>query len=303
MLSKKAINRITRDIRMLQLCPLTNENIFIAPDEDDIRVVRCAMFGPEDTPYENGIYFYEIRFPENYPYSPPKVQFMTNDGNTRMHPNFYSCGKVCVSIIGTWNGPGWTSCQTLSSVLLTFRSLFIKNPLWQEPGFADEKSQRNSDYNTLISYENIRIGILKMISNTPPGFEVFNDIIYQHLIQNKAKIIEKCQNNKDIKGNFNSPQIYHFSRIVDYVKIVSELETMYSNLDTVNNTIVAINQTAIDGLVEVIKQSSTIPYKELLEKFNQQSENESLNFDNIVTIMEMRKIITRSPKGDLSLKV
>ena len=87
MLSKKALNRITRDIRMLQLCPLVNENIYIVPDEDDITLVRAAIIGPDDTPYENGIYFYEIRFPENYPYSPPKVQFMTNDGNTRMHPN------------------------------------------------------------------------------------------------------------------------------------------------------------------------------------------------------------------------
>ena len=55
MLSKKALNRITRDIRMLQLCPLINENIFIVPDDEDITLVRCVMFGPEDTPYENGI--------------------------------------------------------------------------------------------------------------------------------------------------------------------------------------------------------------------------------------------------------
>ena len=245
-------------------------------------------------------YFFEIRFPENYPYSPPKVKFLTNDGNTRMHPNFYSCGKVCVSIIGTWNGPGWTSCQTLSSVLITFRSLFIKNPLWQEPGFSDEKSQRNSDYNKLISYENIRISILKMISKTPNGFEVFNDIVYQHLLQNKDKITQQCINKKSIKGTYNSPQIYSFSRNIDYQKMLEELDLMYNNLQDVNKNILPKNQEAIDTLVNIIKDT-IIPYKQLLDNFNKLSENEDINFDTIVSIMEMRKIISRNPKGEISL--
>ena len=25
----------------------------------------------------------------------------------RFNPNLYNCGKVCLSLLGTWSGPGW----------------------------------------------------------------------------------------------------------------------------------------------------------------------------------------------------
>ena len=297
MLTKKTINRIKRDVYMLQNVPLVNENIFIIPDDDDLTLVRCLIIGPSDTPYENGIYFYEFRFPDNYPYSPPKVRFLTNDGNTRMHPNFYSCGKVCVSIIGTWNGPGWTSCQSLSSVLLTFLSLFIKNPLWQEPGFAEEKTQRNRDYNKLITYENIRIGVLKMMSNIPSGFEVFRDIMIDHLIMKKDELLEIHKSRLEINGIVSSPQIYGFSKNIDYHKLLEELEKMYDNLETVDYT------PFIDNIVANIPIEESIPYKELVKKVSDSSIflDSEVRIDNVLNILEMRKLIKRSIKGEISI--
>ena len=297
MLSKKARNRITRDVKTLQMVPLISEGIYIIPDDDDITLVRAMIIGPDDTPYENGMYFYEIRFPDNYPYSPPKVVYLTNDGNTRMHPNFYSCGKVCVSIIGTWSGPGWTSCQSLSSILLTFRSLLIKNPLWQEPGFTDEKTQRNTDYNKLISYENMRIAVLKMTSNTPTGFGVFKDIMIEHLKNNKDKIMEFCQSRLDVKGPVNSPQIYCFSKDIDYEKLTIDLEKMYQNLET----------QYYDGLITTIldkinsNEGSIISYRKLLDEVTTPFEDTYLTFDNVLSITEMRGLIKRTPKGEISL--
>ena len=297
MLSKKALNRIKRDIFMLQLVPLINEKIFIIPDDEDLTLVRCMIIGPEDTPYENGMYFYEVRFPENFPYSPPKVKFLTNDGVTRIHPNFYSCGKVCVSIIGTWNGPGWTSCQTLSSVLLTFMSLLIKNPLWQEPGFANENTQRNRDYNKLITYENIRIGILKMMSKIPDGFEVFKDIMIEHLRQNKDKIIDKCKTNLSIKGTINSPQIYGFSKNINYTKLLEDLDQMYSNLDPVDYS------PFIDNILGNIPNESHINYRDLIKQVSSMFEDTDIRIDNVLTIIEMRRQIKRNPNGDISLSI
>lgn len=297
MLSKKALNRIKRDIFMLQLVPLINEKIFIIPDDEDLTLVRCMIIGPDDTPYENGMYFYEVRFPENFPYSPPKVKFLTNDGITRMHPNFYSCGKVCVSIIGTWNGPGWTSCQTLSSVLLTFMSLLIKNPLWQEPGFANENTQRNRDYNKLITYENIRIGILKMMSKIPDGFEVFKDIMIEHLRQNKDKIIDKCKTNLSIKGTINSPQIYGFSKNINYTKLLEDLDQMYSNLDPVDYS------PFIDNILGNIPNESHINYRDLIKQVSSMFEDTDIRIDNVLTIIEMRRQIKRNPNGDISLSI
>jgi ubiquitin-protein ligase len=36
---------------------------------------------------------------------PPKVQFLTTGGGReRLNPNLYACGKVCLSLLGTWPG-------------------------------------------------------------------------------------------------------------------------------------------------------------------------------------------------------
>ena len=33
-----------------------------------------------------------------------KLTYLTNDGNTRFHPNLYRNGKVCLSVLNTWRG-------------------------------------------------------------------------------------------------------------------------------------------------------------------------------------------------------
>mmetsp|Transcript_10330 Transcript_10330/g.30927 ORF Transcript_10330/g.30927 Transcript_10330/m.30927 type:complete len:103 (-) Transcript_10330:836-1144(-) len=46
--------------------------------------------------------------PDDYPQSPPRVRNMTTGaGRVRFNPNLYANGKVCLSILGTWKGPGW----------------------------------------------------------------------------------------------------------------------------------------------------------------------------------------------------
>ena len=94
------------------------------------------IIGPKDTPYENGYYLFHFKYPKNYPYSPPKVTYHTNNGVTRFNPNLYRNGKVCISILNTWKGEQWTSCQNIRSVLLTLVTLLNENPLTNEPGYS-----------------------------------------------------------------------------------------------------------------------------------------------------------------------
>ncbi len=52
---------------------------------------------------------------------PAQVQFLTTGGGTvRFNPNLYNCGKVCLSLLGTWSGPSW---QPGISTLLQVRPL------------------------------------------------------------------------------------------------------------------------------------------------------------------------------------
>ena len=87
----------------------------------------------------------------DYPTTAPEVKARTtNGGRCRFNPNIYSCGKVCLSILGTWrSAPSeeWSSAQGLESILLSIQSLMAPNPFENEPGYdrSDDK-QGMSDY-------------------------------------------------------------------------------------------------------------------------------------------------------------
>ncbi len=66
--------------------------------------MRAIIFGSEGTPYAYGAFLYEISIPANYPTEPPIVYLLTTGGGKiRFNPNLYACGKVCLSLLGTWS--------------------------------------------------------------------------------------------------------------------------------------------------------------------------------------------------------
>jgi len=75
--------------------------IFGVPDENDFMKFHAIITGPDETPYEKGFFYFIVTFTNDYPHTPPSVQFMTTGaGTVRMNPNLYACGKVCLSILG-----------------------------------------------------------------------------------------------------------------------------------------------------------------------------------------------------------
>lgn len=59
--------------------------------------------GPVNTPYEGGLFLFDVMLPEDYPTSPPILHFHSYSQD-RLNPNLYADGKVCVSLLGTWSG-------------------------------------------------------------------------------------------------------------------------------------------------------------------------------------------------------
>lgn len=49
----------------------------------------------------------------------------------RFNPNLYAEGKVCLSLLGTWSGPGWVpGVSSLAQVLLSIQSaILVEAPL------------------------------------------------------------------------------------------------------------------------------------------------------------------------------
>ncbi len=111
--------------------------------------------GPSGTPYADALLFFFFEFSMDYPFTPPKVTFVTGDGKTRMHPNLYVAGKVCLSILGTFPGPSWTANMSLETILLNLQSLLDENPLANEPAYAQGKltDHRHRDYAEAVEHQ------------------------------------------------------------------------------------------------------------------------------------------------------
>lgn len=92
-----------------------------------------------------------IKFGPEYPSKPPEVVARTtNGGRCRFNPNIYACGKVCLSILGTWRGKSgeeWSSAQGLQSLLWSIQSLMSKDPYANEPGYEHSRSANDQRMN------------------------------------------------------------------------------------------------------------------------------------------------------------
>lgn len=59
--------------------------------------------GPTRTPYEDGLFLFDLKLPPDYPVVPPLCHYVSFCSD-RLNPNLYEDGKVCVSLLGTWGG-------------------------------------------------------------------------------------------------------------------------------------------------------------------------------------------------------
>ena len=227
--------RILKDLNELERHSLNSHGIYHNTFEDNLYKLNVLMIGPTNTPYEHGFYFFDIEIPKDYPFSPPKVKYCTQNGKTRFNPNLYVNGKVCLSIINTWSGPGWTSCNSISTVLLSIQALvFIENPLHNEPGYEKENGIKNTNYNILLTYNNFKTAIYKMITNPPLTFEYFNSITIKHFIENYDNIIKNIEKNIDKHNEFYFLNIYDMKDKLDYIGIKKNINNLYKNIIEVN---------------------------------------------------------------------
>ena len=133
----------TKDIKDDEL---KKNGIFYKHDEDNLLKGYAMIIGPKNTPYQDGFYFFTFKFSEEYPFVPPIVIFKTYDGFTRFNPNLYIDGKVCLSVLNTWKGEGWSSCQNIRSILLILSTVLNETPIENEPDLTINHRD-NNNYN------------------------------------------------------------------------------------------------------------------------------------------------------------
>lgn len=219
-----AQKRIAFDIKDILRNPLTNEGIYYKHDENDLTTGYAMIVGPEDSVYQYGYLFFKFKFPIDYPYSPPNVFYIPFSTNVRYHPNLYRNGKVCLSIINTWNGPSWSSTQSLRSILITLQSILDDKPLLHEPGrFTDETIKK---YNEIITFTNFSKIVefffkgVKFIKTLDIINKFTEEIIYEFK-KNKSKIENALLKNVcDIKVIFD--KIYNTSVNINYQVLIND---------------------------------------------------------------------------------
>ena len=69
--------------------------IYATPDEHNFRHFHVKIQGPDETPYEGGLFSAELFLPDEYPMVPPKVLFRTKI----YHPNIDKIGRICLDIL------------------------------------------------------------------------------------------------------------------------------------------------------------------------------------------------------------
>jgi ubiquitin-protein ligase len=208
-LSPQSKKRLYKDIELASTS-LSEQKLWYTYDEADMTKGWAMIQGPEKTPYEGCLFVFSFKFPGDYPFSPPAVQFLTSDGTTRFHPNLYVQGKVCLSILGTYSGPSWSASLSLSSVLLSILGLLDSNPLAHEPGYSSGTLEQTShkEYADAVEHNSIKLMIqtIKSFEENPQQthhiWYRFRETVQEILPEIKTilrrKILEKATGNERI---------------------------------------------------------------------------------------------------------
>jgi ubiquitin-protein ligase len=225
--TKETITRLIKDVKNILKHPLTDNGIYYVHDDTDMLKGYALIIGPTETPYFGGNYLFELNYPHDYPHSPPAVTYCTNGDEIRFNPNLYKCGKVCVSLLNTWNGDQWTSCQTISTVLLTLCTLLCKDPLLNEPGITSSNKDFSA-YNEIIEYSNINIAVCKIVGKDqicyPEKFDMFYPYIKENFLKNYDALMELAKSKPKWKKLVKT-SLYGMHVIVNYPQLIDKLET------------------------------------------------------------------------------
>jgi len=122
--------------------------------EDNFFEWEAVITGPEETPFQDGVFVATLSFPQDYPLNPPSMKFKSD----LFHPNIYSDGRVCISIL---HPPGndpmgyessnerWSPVQSIEKILLSVMSM-IAEPNTESPANVDAAKmyrENRTDFN------------------------------------------------------------------------------------------------------------------------------------------------------------
>jgi len=112
----------------------------ICPNPENFYIWDVLLFGPQETIFEGGIFKCQLKFPNDYPNKPPEFKFITN----LLHPNIYTDGKICISILRTGVdqfgyehiSERWNPSHSVNSILISILNI-LSEPNLESPANID----------------------------------------------------------------------------------------------------------------------------------------------------------------------
>ena len=128
---KMAMLRLASDKKALEVD--APSGVSASPSsEDNLFQWNATVIGPDESPWEGGIYTLRLQFPDQYPDKPPRVRFITE----MFHPNIFADGSLCLDIIQD----KWKPIYTVASILSSVQSLLC-DPNTDSPANQEVREQ------------------------------------------------------------------------------------------------------------------------------------------------------------------
>ncbi|CAB1344907.1 unnamed protein product [Coregonus sp. 'balchen'] len=176
--AKKFFSTVRKEMALLATS--LPDGIMVKTFEDRMDLFSALIKGPTRTPYEDGLFLFDIQLPNIYPSVPPLFRYLSQCSG-RLNPNLYDNGKVCVSLLGTWIGKGterWTSKSSLLQVLISIQ------------GF-------DSDRGLQEGYENSRcyneMALIKMVQSMTQLLQTPIEEIRQHFTSSGWRLVHRLE--------------------------------------------------------------------------------------------------------------
>ncbi|WAQ97250.1 UBE2O-like protein [Mya arenaria] len=116
-------------------------------------LISVMIKGPTATPYEDGLFVFDVYLPPTYPITPPKFHYLSFC-NERLNPNLYEDGK---------GSELWTADSNLLQVLVSIQGLIlVKEPYYNEAGYEKQRGSQHGKENSRMYNE---MAIVKLIES------------------------------------------------------------------------------------------------------------------------------------------
>jgi len=203
---KSFFKNVKQEIKLLKSSLPTG--IWVKGFEDRMDLFSVMIRGPEKTPYEDGLFFFDFQLSKTYPSNPPQCHYISYCSD-RLNPNLYENGTVCVSLLGTWTGKGtecWTATSTLLQVFVSIQGLIlVSEPYFNEAGYEKQKGTQQGKENSRMYNE---MAVLKLVQamtnivNTP--YPIFKEEITAHLKQHAPKFLQRLESWLELSEQYNN---------------------------------------------------------------------------------------------------